>query len=109
MMVITPVFTKFLQSGMARVVVPLRPGFEASVFNYLKTGLVWNGAGLPTIGDPLFVDILTEMQEAANIPQQGIEIASWEYKLPTNLVLLQNDAAPAEGEGLPCNHEDEEG
>ena len=36
------------------------------------------------------------------------EDATWEFKLPTNLVLLQIDAAPAEGEGLPCNHEEEE-
>lgn len=35
-------FTKFLQAGSCRVVVPVRPAFEIPVTNYLYTGLPWS-------------------------------------------------------------------
>jgi hypothetical protein len=103
-----PLFTKFLQCGMARVVVPIRPGFEAAVMNYLETGLVWNGQGTPIIGDPLFVDISTEIAEALDYDLGLIDdtdprvISIWEYKLPTNLVLLQESAKTIPESELPC-------
>ena len=103
-----PLFLKFLQSGMARTVVPIRPGFEQAVMNYLNTGLVWEGQDLPIIGDPLFVDILEEIKEAYDYNEGLIldgdprVVGIWEYKLPTNLILLQKSAQPHEEEGLPC-------
>ena len=103
-----PLFTNFLKSGMARVVLPIRSGFEASVMNYLETGLVWDGQQTPLIGDPLFVDISTEIAEALDYDLGVIDdndprvISKWEFKLPTNLVLLQNYAQPVDENGLPC-------
>ena len=40
-----PQFLKFLQSGSSRVNVPVRPGFESSVMNYLTLNTIWNAEG----------------------------------------------------------------
>ncbi|MCL2597164.1 MAG: hypothetical protein FWD66_05805, partial [Paludibacter sp.] len=36
-------FRSFMQAGMARVVVTVRPGFEEAVAHYMATGQIWNG------------------------------------------------------------------
>jgi hypothetical protein len=59
-------FDKFLKAGAARVTVPVRPGFEEAVLNYLSTTEIWNGGEKPTIDDPLYVSIVEEIQQ-----QQG--------------------------------------
>ncbi|MGA4840214.1 hypothetical protein [Streptomyces sp. G45] len=38
-----PDFADFLRAGAARVVFPVRPGFESAVVHFLETGEVWNG------------------------------------------------------------------
>ena len=43
----------FLQVGMARVIVTVKPGFEDAVQLFIETGLIWNGGEVPVIGDPL--------------------------------------------------------
>jgi hypothetical protein len=42
-----PLFLSFLQPGYARVVVPVRLGFETAVQFYLNTGLPWLDGDLP--------------------------------------------------------------
>jgi hypothetical protein len=101
-----PLFTQFLQSGYARVVVPIRPGMEEAVFNYLKTGKVWNGQGIPVIGSPFYVDILQELKDAAKYPENPQCVDTWNYILPTNLVILQANDSPLDESGLPCYNPD---
>ncbi len=45
-----PQFTAFLRSGAARVVVPARPGFEASVNHFMTFGEPWEGGIRPGAG-----------------------------------------------------------
>jgi hypothetical protein len=53
---VDPAFLEFLQAGAARVVVPVRPGFEVALTHYLETLEIWNGEGEPpTINSPLYV------------------------------------------------------
>lgn len=46
-----PEFEEFLKAGYARVVVPVRVGFDAAVSYFMQTSQVWNGEGEPPI-DP---------------------------------------------------------
>jgi hypothetical protein len=88
-----PVFAAFLGSGAARVVVPVRPGFEQIVLHYLATETIWNGGQVPQVGDPLYVSIVQEIQEQQQADPDGVvEGEPWDVRLPTTLVILQDDA-----------------
>lgn len=90
-----PLFRAFLQSGMARVIVTVRPGFEDAVQFYLATGKIWNGGEVPVIGDELYLSIVDEMKEPKGIKQGK----AWLTRLPTALNILQ-----AESIGLKVAH-----
>ncbi|MES2482519.1 MAG: hypothetical protein V4609_11030 [Pseudomonadota bacterium] len=47
-----PLFARFLQAGAARVQVPVRPGFERSILNYLKGIKIWDADGNLIAADP---------------------------------------------------------
>jgi hypothetical protein len=94
-----PIFLNFLQAGYARVVVPVRLGFECAVLFYLHTGLPWHGGGLPPIGDktqnPLYLDIAEEIKASTGSGEKGEKEKPidppWEIKLPTTLIKLRKD------------------
>lgn len=90
-------FKKFLQAGMARVVVSVRPGFEKAIMQYMLTGKIWEGGEIPTYGSSLFLSIATEMNED---PKYEIE-DTWDTVLPTNLIALQSSGVALNAEGLP--------
>ncbi len=94
-----PIFQAFLQSGMARTVVPVRPGFEDAVNWYMSTGEIWNGEGLITDqDDDLYVSISEEMETV-----EGVVEETWETRLPTSLTVIQAGSIGLNVEGLPCN------
>lgn len=90
-----PLFRAFMQSGMARVIVTVRPGFEETVQFYLATGKIWNGGEVPVIGDDLYLSITDEMKEPKGLKQGK----AWITRLPTALNILQ-----AESIGLKVKH-----
>lgn len=90
-----PLFGAFLQSGMARVIATVRPGFEDAVQFYLATGKIWNGGEVPVIGDELYLSIVDEMKEPKGVKQGK----AWITRLPTTLNILQ-----AESIGLKVAH-----
>jgi hypothetical protein len=90
-----PLFRAFLQSGMARVVATVRPGFEDVVQFYLATGKIWNGGEVPVIGDELYLSIVDEMKQ----PKGEKQGKAWLTRLPTTLNILQ-----AESIGLKVAH-----
>ena len=97
-----PTFRAFMQSGMARVIVTVRPGFEEAVRHFLATGQIWNGGEVPVIDDPLFLSIVDEMRSALG-EKQG---EPWREKIPTSLTILQADSIGLKVEkALPCNCE----
>lgn len=97
-----PTFRAFMQSGMARVIVTVRPGFEEAVRHFLATGQIWNGGEVPVIDDPLFLSIVDEMRAAVG-KKQG---EPWREKIPTSLTILQADSIGLKVEkALPCNCE----
>lgn len=82
---IDPLFRSFLQAGLARVIVTVKPGFEEAVQYFLVTGKVWFGGETPVIGDPLYMSIAQEMQEPTGIAQGNY----WITRIPTTLTILQ--------------------
>jgi hypothetical protein len=87
-----PEFAEFLKAGAARVVVPVRPGFEAAIAHFQDTGEIWEGADPPTLTSPLYVSIIDEIKERTLAP--GTEVAQgdpWDVHLPTTLVKLRPD------------------
>jgi hypothetical protein len=89
---VDPQFAEFLKAGSARVVVPVRPGFEAALAHFMDTGEIWEGADPPTLTSPLYVSIIDEIKERTQAP--GDEVAQggpWDVRLPTTLVRLRAD------------------
>lgn len=90
-------FKEFMQAGMGRVIVTVRPNFEKSVQWYLKTGQIWNGLDTPIFDEDLFLSITDEL----NHPEYTIE-ETWETREPSTLTLIQSDTIALKAEGLPC-------
>lgn len=88
-----PAWTSFMTSGAARVVVPVRPGFEAAVALYLATGIMWAGGQVPTVGDPAYLAIDDEVVESLGTGVVDDEARTRTplepVRLPTSLVWLQ--------------------
>lgn len=97
-----PIFRAFMQSGMARVIVTVRLGFEEAVRHFMATGQIWNGGEVPVIDDPLFLSLVDEMRS----PKATKEGEPWREKIPTSLTILQADSIGLRVEkALPCNCE----
>jgi hypothetical protein len=105
---VDPQFAEFLRAGAARVVLPVRPGFETAVAHFLDTGEIWDGANPPLLSSPLYVSIIQEIKERDEAP--GAEVPqgdSWDVRLPTTLVRLRPDGSlptwqkNAKGEWVP--------
>ncbi|MEW2332178.1 hypothetical protein AB0880_30805 [Micromonospora chersina] len=89
-------FEDFLKAGYARLVLPVRPGFESAVDHFRKTGDPWEGGPLPTISDDTYLPIADEIAERLGMP--GTEVPAgepWEVRVPTSLLHLRT------AEGLP--------
>lgn len=90
------IFRSFMQAGMARVVVTVKPGFEDAVMYYLAFGQIWNGGQMPVLGNPLYLSIVDELKE-----QEYSVDETWTTVLPTNLVALQKSGVSVDATGLP--------
>ena len=98
-------FRSFMQSGMARVVATVRPGFETAVAWFLQTGQIWNGSDAPVINDELFVSVIDEVLEAV-ATEEG---EPWITRVPTTLTILQAQSIGLEvTSALPCDCDGED-
>jgi hypothetical protein len=80
-----PLFRNFMQAGMARVVVTVRPGFEEVVRYYMQTGQIWNGGEVPVIEDELYLSLIDELRKP-----EGEKLGkAWPTRVPTALTILQ--------------------
>lgn len=104
-------FQAFLKAGAARVIVPVREGeaYINAVTYYLESGLIWNGGEAPVIGDELYLSIADEIKSTEDLSlTNAVPVGEpWEVKIPTSLVLLQDDASlPDLSEELGYTDED---
>jgi len=98
-----PEFEAFLKAGAARVVVPVRPGFEAALAHFQETGDVWMGEEIPDMFGDNYVSIIAEIKAANFAPGDEVCVEQWEVTLPTTLVLLKDDATLPTWTPTPCN------
>ena len=89
-----PQFTKFLQAGAARVMLPARKNYEDSVLNYLRTGKVWDGGTAPIADDPLFMSVADELKNQTDDSGGEADGEPWEVVVPTTQIYLQQDGVP---------------
>ncbi|UOX34871.1 hypothetical protein LXD69_05010 [Flavobacterium sediminilitoris] len=80
-----PLFRNFMQAGMAKVVVTVRPGFEDAVRYYMQTGQIWNGGEIPVIEDELYLSIIDELRA----PEGEKTGKAWWTRVPTAMTILQ--------------------
>lgn len=91
---VDPDFLEFLRAGAARVVVPVRPGFELAVTHFIETGKIWGGEGdPPVISSPLYVSIIDEIRERTGAPEGEKPVGEpWDARVPTALVLVRDSS-----------------
>jgi uncharacterized membrane protein YgcG len=98
-----PIFQAFLQSGMARMVVPVRPGFEDAILYYLETGEVFGGENL-SLENELYLSIVDELRTV-----EGEVEETWETRVPTTLNIVQAESVGLNEGGLPCSCPEHQG
>ncbi|MER7486158.1 hypothetical protein ABTY20_09710 [Streptomyces sp. NPDC126497] len=97
-----PRFEAFLKAGAARVVVPVRPGFEAALAHYQETGDVWMGEEIPDMYGDHYLSVIAEIKAANRAPGQEVCVERWEVTVPTTLVLLKDDDTLPSWPATPC-------
>ncbi|MFF8836954.1 hypothetical protein [Streptomyces sp. NPDC015130] len=100
-----PQFEAFLKAGAARVVVPVRPGFEAALAHFHETGDVWMGEEIPDMYGDHYLSIIEEIKAANRAPGEEVCVEQWEVALPTTLVLLKEDATLPAWPATTCGPE----
>jgi len=95
-----PIFEAFLQSGMAKILVPVRPQFERAVLWYLDTGEIYTeGDIIPETEDDRYLSLLNELQNQDEVIVEG----AWKTRVPSTLTIIQAKSTYLEDEqGLPC-------
>jgi len=101
-----PIFEAFLQSGMAKILVPVRPQFEKAVLWYLDTGEIYTEGDLvPETEDDRYLSLLNELQNQDEVTVEG----TWKTRVPSTLTIIQAKSTYLEDEqGLPCCDDDSE-
>ena len=92
-----PDFAAFLNSGVARLQISVRPGFEDLVKHFMETGEVYEGNGLPKMGDPGYVPFIDERINSLGGPGEEVQWPpeapiEWDVVVPTPLVLVRKFA-----------------
>lgn len=99
-----PELEEFLKAGYARVVVPVRVGFEAAVSFFMQEGNVWNDEGEPPIDHPLYKPIVDEIKERTGADLGEVPVGDpWETRLPTAAVLVRQGHTLPEWERVSPN------
>ncbi|QIS14524.1 hypothetical protein [Nocardia arthritidis] len=99
---VDPQFESFLKAGAARVVIPVRPGFEAALAHFHETGDVWMGEEIPDMFSDQYVSIIAEIKARNFAEDAEVCVDQWEVRLPTTLVMLKDDADLPEWTPTPC-------
>jgi hypothetical protein len=95
-----PIFEAFLQSGMAKLLIPVRPQFEKAVLYYMETGEIYTDGDLvPDFEDDRYASVLKDVADQNEIKVEG----TWETRVPSTLTIIQAKSTYFEDEqGLPC-------
>lgn len=84
-------FRSFLSAGSARLILPVRPGFEMLVAHYFETGTIANGDDIPDVTSAEYLPILIEIKEELQAPGEEKRYGdAWSVTVPTSLVILKS-------------------
>jgi hypothetical protein len=87
-----PQFAAFLSSGAARVVLPIRPGYENAFEKFLNNGKTPTTAELLDVGGPFWASLVTELRAQAVSDDSETPVGEpWEYRLAFDLVRARRD------------------
>lgn len=88
-----PLFASFLKAGAARVQVPVRAEFDATVRNWLHSGISVATQNLIfEDGSPLLEITEEQVADRGGRPGDGVPVGdSWESRIPTDLDFLMNE------------------
>lgn len=84
-------YARFLRAGSARVILSVRPGYQAAVVYFIATGYPWTGGPAPLPEDPDYISIADEIEAQTGALESFTSGSSWEVRLPTTLVALESD------------------
>lgn len=89
-----PELSEFLKAGSARVVVPVREGFRASLEHFRRTGQPFGGDGVE-MGDEDFLEISEEIRARTDRDYGNAAPVDepWLVHVPTSLVWVRDDGA----------------
>lgn len=92
-----PDFAAFLNAGAARLQISVRPGFQDLVKHFMETGEVYEGKGLPKMGDPGYVPFIDEQINSLGGPGEEVQWPpdkpiEWDVVTPTPLVIVRKVA-----------------
>ena len=79
-------FSNFLQSGSAKVVVPVNPAYNSAILQYLKSGEIWKGENVPATLQN--ISLMDEMSNADAV----VEGERWAVKVPTTFIYLEGSS-----------------
>ena len=87
-----PRFGDFLGSGAARVVLPIRPGYEAAFEKFLNSGITPTTNELLDVGSPLWASLVLQLraQGAENDVEASVG-KPWEFRMASDLVRARRD------------------
>lgn len=99
-----PIFEAFLQSGMAKILVPIRPQFEKAVLWYLETGEISPECDVvPETADNRYESLLKDLGNQDDVTVEG----TWKTRIPSTLTIIQAESTYFKDEkGLPCCDDD---
>jgi hypothetical protein len=87
-------FASFLTSGSARVVLPIRPSYEAAVERFLNTGLTPTTDELLDAGSALWVSLVDELRHEEADPGFEKPVGeAWEFRVASDLVRARTDGS----------------
>jgi len=80
-------YSNFLSSGEAQVIVPVRPGYEKSLRLYLRSGSVLESLDLPIYD----IEDYYDAEDAYHRPDdERVLVDEWQVRYPTELVYVQD-------------------
>jgi hypothetical protein len=89
-----PDFAAFLQAGAARVVLPVRPGYEAALERFMATGLTPTTDELLNVGGPLWVTVVDQLRQRDAAPGRETAVGTpWEIRTPAELTWARPDGS----------------
>ena len=99
-----PIFEAFLQSGLAKVMVPVRPQYAKAVMWYLETGEICTEGNLTAeTDDDRYLSLLKELNDSDEV----VVIDKWQTRVPSTLTIIQSKSTYLDdSQGLPTDNYD---